>query len=187
MCDLIIGDDEFDLDMLLNDPDFLNDVDLLNDSPGQGSDPGQGQGQGQDPDPKQKFVEIEQLLMNDDEFEDDESKELLYNVLLDSPVESEASRGEVVDGNGFDSGLNSKASCGEEVGDCDGNGFDSKSKASIVEEVENCDKDGSCGDEEDTKKRNKESEDGEDDDPVSKKRKRYFMIFDDFLDSLIEC
>lgn len=154
MSDLIIGDDEFDLEQLLNDPDFLNDVDLLNDSPGHVSDP--------DQDPKQKFAEIEDILMND-EFDDDKNNEFLFDVLLDSPVESEASRGEVV------------------------NGFDSKASSP---EVENGGKDACEGEEDDrvTKNDSKESDDGgEDDDPVTKKRKRYFMIFDDFLDLLIEC
>ncbi|XP_074368978.1 bZIP transcription factor 50 [Apium graveolens] len=154
MSDLIIGDDEFDLEQLLNDPDFLNDVDFLKESPGKGSDPGHVS----DPDPKQKIVEIEQLLMNDD-FDEDENNGLLFNMLLDSPVESEASpRGEVVscngsDSNGFDS--NSKASCVEEVGGCGGDGFDSKAESP-----------------EGMKKLNKESEDGEEEDPVTKKRKR---------------
>lgn len=163
MSGLIIGDDEFDLEQLLNDPDFLNDVDFLNESPGQGSGPGQEQ----DPDPKQKFVEIEKLLMNDEYDDDDGNKGSIFNMLLDSPVESD------------DSNSNSKASCVEEVGKGEYNGFDLKADSPDCE---------NCG-EEDTKKRSKESEDGEEEeeDPVTKKRKRYFVIFNDFVDSLIEC
>lgn len=148
MSDLIIGDDEFDLDQLLNDPDFLNDVNFLDESPGQVSD--------SNPD-QQKLAEVEQLLMNDD-FDNDKGDDFLLGVLLDSPVESEASRGEVFDG--------------------------SVSKTSSPEaEVENRDKDDNEGEGNDIK----ESDDGEKDDPITKKRKRYFMILDDFLDSIIEC
>ncbi|WOH00828.1 hypothetical protein DCAR_0520203 [Daucus carota subsp. sativus] len=135
MSDLITGDDEFNLDQLLNDPDFLNDVNLFDELPGQISGP--------DPYPNEKFAEIEQLLMNDD-FDQSKGDELLFDVLLDSPVESEASRGEVLD--------DSKTSSPETV-------------------VQNGDKDANDG-EEDDKNFNEESGDGEKDDPVSKKRKR---------------
>ncbi|KAK1400280.1 BZIP domain-containing protein [Heracleum sosnowskyi] len=165
MSDLMIGDDDFDLEQLLNDPDFLNDVNSLDDLPGPVSDPGQDQ------DPKKKLDEIEQMLMND-EFDEDESKGLLFDVLLDSPVNSDAdvfdspvnSEADVL----LDSPVNSEASPRGEVV----NGFDSKASSP---EVENGCKDAYDGEGDFSKKRNKESEDGEegeDDDPLTKKRKR---------------
>lgn len=157
MCDLVVGEDDLteqiDWERLLNDntlefddSNFFDDINLCDGSSEQLSDPS--------PDTPVSLGEIEKFLMNDDGIDrvDDVSVPnnemgncLFSDILLDSPVESDGSRGEVVD-------------------------LSDGGQKSSSPEVEN---------------NNNATDDGEADDPISKKRKRYNCIVDDFIACLI--